>query len=209
VFRPPNDPAHLRRRAPAQASNRAATGPTRVTRLFADSPANEPDPSVAQYATAGDSARPESERCPRGAVRCSRRLDGHGRPDAGSDTPPAHRSRDAIAQGADSYWSACASPAVASSGGARVGRATGRSVGRSRCRRIRPMTATSSMSATRRRRPPQRGHASTSKPNVRLRRAVRRGGAGAHPVAWKRNGYDDRNGFSEVEQPARVDGEVG
>jgi hypothetical protein len=40
-------------------------------------------------------------------------------------------------------------------------------VGRPRCRSIRPMTAASSMSAIRRRRPPQRGHASTSKSKAR------------------------------------------
>jgi hypothetical protein len=53
------------------------------------------------------------------------------------------------------------------SGGARAGRGEGTSVGRPRCRRIRPMTAASSMSATRRTRPPHRGHPSTSNPKVR------------------------------------------
>jgi len=67
---------------------------------------------------------------PAAAVSSSR-----GRPRAGSDTPPAHGQPTGVAQGADSYSSACASPAAASSGGARAGRATGRSVGRPRYER--------------------------------------------------------------------------
>jgi len=59
------------------------------------------------------------------------------------------------------------SGAPAGSGGARAGRGAGISVGTPRCRRIRPITAASSMSAIKRRRPPQRGHASTSNPKVR------------------------------------------
>jgi len=52
-------------------------------------------------------------------------------------------------------------------GGARTGRGSGISVGRPRCRSIRWITAARSMSAISRNRPPQRGHANTSYPNVR------------------------------------------
>ena len=57
----------------------------------------------------------------------------------------------------------------------------GISVATPRCRRIRPITAASSMSAIRRRWPPHRGHASTSNPKVR---AI--SDAQHWPRAWRR-----------------------
>ena len=71
----PTAPAHRRRRASTQAvANRAQR-----TRPVCEPDAgqtndDEPIPNAAQYCTTGDSARPECERSPRDAVRCSRML---------------------------------------------------------------------------------------------------------------------------------------
>jgi hypothetical protein len=53
-----------------------------------------------------------------------------------------------------------------------------RSVGSRRWRRMRSITAACSMSAMRRRRPPQRGHARTSRPKLRRMRSAQRGAGG-------------------------------
>ena len=72
-----NGPAHLRRRASAQAvPNRASM--SRLGREPNAGPPTDDDPNsnAAQYRTTGDSVWPECERRSRGAVRCSRRLYG-------------------------------------------------------------------------------------------------------------------------------------
>ena len=57
-------------------------------------------------------------------------------------------------------------------GGARADRASGTSVGRPRCRKMRRVTTDSSRSAIRRSRPPQRGHANTCVAGDRAGRCV-------------------------------------
>ena len=68
-------------------------------------------------------------------------------------------------------------------GGARAGRAAGTSGGSPRCRRICAVTAPASRSATRRSRPPHRGHASTSTSNARRIRSAQRRPARPRDVA--------------------------
>lgn len=65
-------------------------------------------------------------------------------------------------------------------GGARAGRGAGISVGTPRCRTIRSITVVSSMSTVKRRRPPHRGHASTSNPPPSRNTAAR------PPKPWQR-----------------------
>lgn len=85
-----------------------------------------------------------------------------------SETHPSRAG--ARAHGAGAYTgrseSLSYSAACAGSGGARAGRGVGRSVGRPRWPRMRRMTSAWSIVASRRRRPPQRGHARTSNPKT-------------------------------------------
>lgn len=64
--------------------------------------------------------------------------------------------------------------AAQSPGGARLGRAAGTPAGNWRCRRMRALTADASISAIRRSRPPQRGHAARRTQNTRRIRSAQR-----------------------------------
>jgi len=84
------------------------------------------------------------------------------------------------------------------SGGARAGRASGTSGGRPRCRRMRRVTADSSRSAISRSRPPQRGHASTSKPKARRIRSAHREPDPCSVGACARAGVSRASAFPEA-----------
>lgn len=77
-----------------------------------------------------------------------------------------------LSSGHDVRWDDYAS--LSRRGGARAGRASGTSVGRPRCRKMRSVTADSSRSPIKRSRPPQREHARTSKPKARRIRSAHR-----------------------------------
>ncbi len=87
------------------------------------------------------------------AAESSRRGRRRGRPDVGSDTLPTPRQPGAVRSGGRFVLVGLRLARRGEQRRRPAGRATGRSVGRPRCRSIRPMTAASSMSAPHRPRP--------------------------------------------------------
>ena len=106
--------------------------------------------------------------------RCQAQLPPHAHAPRGPGTPPARpsgedtRARTTQLAGYDERGHSSSSPV----GGARAGVGLGTAAGRPRCVRIRRATEDDSMSAIRRSRPPQRGHASTSTSKARHTLAV-------------------------------------